>query len=62
MQEKELLQLIRKARSKDPDAFSSLIYFYMKDLYRVAISILMTRTQRMRFRIRFLAAGRSCIH
>lgn len=40
MQEKELLQLIRKARSKDPDAFSSLIYFYMKDLYRVAISIL----------------------
>ena len=41
MQEKELLQLIRKARSKDPDAFSSLIYFYMKDLYRVAISILM---------------------
>lgn len=41
MQEKELLQLIREARSKDPDAFSSLIYFYMKDLYRVAISILM---------------------
>ena len=41
MQEKELLQLIRKAQSKDPDAFSSLIYFYMKDLYRVAISILM---------------------
>ena len=41
MQEKELLQLIRKARSKDSDAFSSLIYFYMKDLYRVAISILM---------------------
>lgn len=41
MQEKELLQLIRKARSKDPDAFSSLIYFYMKDLYRLAISILM---------------------
>ena len=41
MQEKELLQLIRKARSKDPDAFSSLTYFYMKDLYRVAISILM---------------------
>ena len=41
MQEMELLQLIRKARSKDPDAFSSLIYFYMKDLYRVAISILM---------------------
>ena len=41
MQEKELLQLIRKARSKDPDAFFSLIYFYMKDLYRVAISILM---------------------
>lgn len=34
MQEKELLQLIRKARSKDSDAFSSLVYFYMKDLYR----------------------------
>lgn len=33
MQEKELLQLIREARSKDPDAFSSLIYFYVKDLY-----------------------------
>ena len=41
MQKKELLQLIRKAKAKDPDAFSSLIYFYMKDLYRVAISILM---------------------
>ena len=39
--EKKLLQLIRKAKAKDPDAFSSLIYFYMKDLYRVAISILM---------------------
>ena len=41
MQKKELLQLIRKAKAKDQDAFSSLIYFYMKDLYRVAISILM---------------------
>ena len=41
MQKKELRQLIRKAKAKDPDAFSSLIYFYMKDLYRVAISILM---------------------
>ena len=41
MQKKELLQLIRKAKAKDPDAFSSLIYFYMKDLYRVAISIQM---------------------
>ena len=41
MQKKELLQLIRKAKEKDPDAFTSLIYFYMKDLYRVAISILM---------------------
>ena len=41
MQKKELRQLIRKAKAKDPDAFSSLIHFYMKDLYRVAISILM---------------------
>ena len=41
MHEKELLQLVRKAKAKDPDAFSSLIYCYMKDLYRVAISILM---------------------
>ena len=41
LEKKELLQLIRKAKAKDPDAFSSLIYFYMKDLYRVAISILM---------------------
>ena len=41
MQEKELLQLIRKARSKDPDAFSSLIPPPLHDLYRVAISILM---------------------
>ena len=61
MQKKELLQLIRKAKEKDPDAFTSLIYFYMKDLYRVAISMMM-RMLPTQFRTRFWDAGRSCIH
>lgn len=40
MKEKEITNLVEKARLKDPDAFTQLMTFYMKDMYRVAISIL----------------------
>ena len=34
-------ELIKKAKDKDPDAFTDLIRLHMKDMYRVAIAILM---------------------
>jgi len=40
MNDLQLQQLIHKAKGHDPDAFTALVGFYMKDLYRVAISIL----------------------
>lgn len=33
--------LLHKAKSRDPDAFTELMQAYTKDMYRVAISILM---------------------
>lgn len=40
MKEKEITNLVKEARLKEPDAFTQLMKFYMKDMYRVAISIL----------------------
>lgn len=40
MNDLKLQQLIRTAKGRDPDAFTELIRFYMKDLYRAAIAIL----------------------
>lgn len=40
MIENEITNLVKKARLKEPDAFTRLMKFYMKDMYRVAISIL----------------------
>ena len=33
--------LIARARERDPDAFTELMQMYMKDMYRVAVAILM---------------------
>ncbi|MBP3477321.1 MAG: sigma-70 family RNA polymerase sigma factor [Lachnospiraceae bacterium] len=41
MQNKETVNLIKKAKRRDADAFTELMQFYMKDLYRVALAILM---------------------
>lgn len=41
MQDKETDNLVRKARKRDPDAFTELMQLYMKDMYRVALAILM---------------------
>ena len=41
MQDKETDNLVRKARRRDPDAFTELMQLYMKDMYRVALAILM---------------------
>lgn len=41
MQNKETKDLIKKAKRQDADAFTELMQFYMKDLYRVALAILM---------------------
>lgn len=41
MQKKETKDLIRKAKRRDADAFSELIQIYVKDLYRVAVAILL---------------------
>lgn len=42
MQEKMNLDLlVKKAKNKEPNAFTELIQLYMKDMYRTAIAILM---------------------
>lgn len=41
MQNKETEELIKKAKRQDEDAFTKLMQFYLKDLYRVALAILM---------------------
>ena len=40
MQENKTEYLVKKARRHDPDAFSQLIQLYKKDMYRVALAIL----------------------
>ena len=41
MQSKETENLVERARKKEPDAFTELMQLYMKDMYRVALAILM---------------------
>lgn len=41
MQSVETTYLIKKAKKRDPDAFTELMQFYMKDMYRVSLAILM---------------------
>ncbi len=41
MQDKETVNLIKKAKGHDSEAFTELMQFYMKDMYRVAVAILM---------------------
>ena len=41
MQKNEMMNLIQTAKDRDPDAFTTLMQQYMKDMYRVAIAILM---------------------
>lgn len=41
MQSKETENLVKKAKGRDPDAFTKLMQLYMKDMYRVALAILM---------------------
>jgi len=41
MQENKIENLIKKAKRREPDAFSQLMQLYMKDMYRVVLAILM---------------------
>ena len=41
MHGKETEDLAKKAKQKDPDAFTQLMQLYLKDMYRTAIAILM---------------------
>ncbi len=41
MQANELEYLVKRARRREPDAFTQLMQLYMKDMYRVALAILM---------------------
>lgn len=41
MRQKELHSLIEKAKRQDSESFTELMEFYMKDMYRVALAILM---------------------
>lgn len=41
MQKKEMINLIKKAKDWEPDAFTILMQQHTKDMYRVAIAILM---------------------
>ena len=40
MNKLQIQQLIHKAKGRDPDAFTELVSYYMKDLYRTALAIL----------------------
>lgn len=40
-QSKETIELIKRAKCHDADAFSELVQLYLSDMYKVAISILM---------------------
>lgn len=41
MQEKQRDELVKKAKRREADAFTQLMQLHMKDMYRVAVSILM---------------------
>ena len=41
MQDKETENLVKKAKQRDPDAFTDLMQLYLKDMYRTALAILM---------------------
>ena len=41
MQSKETENLVKKAKQKDPDAFTKLMQLYLKDMYKTARAILM---------------------
>lgn len=41
MQETDTKNLVRKAKRRNPDAFTELMQLYMKDMYRIALAILM---------------------
>lgn len=41
MQGKETENLVKKAKRKDPDAFTELMQLYLKDMYRTALAILL---------------------
>ena len=40
MQNEEIINLVKKAKGKDPDAFAELMQLQMKNMYRVALAIL----------------------
>ncbi len=41
MQERDIEELIKKAQGHDSDAFTRLMQYYAKDMYRTALAILM---------------------
>lgn len=41
MLKKEMENLVKKAKGQDPDAFTELIQMHMKDMYKVALAVLM---------------------
>lgn len=41
MQDNTTENLVKRAKQKDPDAFAELIRLYTKDMYRIALAILM---------------------
>ena len=41
MQKEDTENLVKKAKQKEPDAFTELVQLYLKDMYRTAIAILL---------------------
>lgn len=63
MQKNEMMNLIQTAKDRDPDAFTTLMQQYMKDMYRVAIAILMHDEDAAdAIRRRFLIVGNGSEH
>ena len=46
MQKEDTENLVKKAKQKEPDAFTELVQLYLKDMYRTAIAILLNEDRK----------------
>lgn len=58
MKKTEMMNLIRKAKDRDPDAFTTLMQQYTKDMYRVAIVMTSEKSVRISLRWRNMSHRR----
>ena len=62
MKGKEIENLVKKAKRKNSDAFTELMQLFLKDMYKIALAILMNDEDAADgFRIRYSPAGKKLI-